>query len=1024
MDLLTLIKSPEHTEEAVAQLVDLLKPYARNLKYVDIDLIARSITDSRYDSMREEDILEMALLNARPHIAKHYHYSTFCARIYNDIKIIADVHFVLNVDHSCPEPELLTRGLRHAKRLGMLDIRLLDGRFDLDALEAVIVPDRSHTFDILAASTLYDRYFMHDQGRRFETIQTLWMRIAMGTAVLEDDPTKWAIIFYNLLSTTDYMASTPTLFNAGTKRTQLSSCYLTSVPDDLFGIYGAMRDNAMLSKWAGGLGNDWSRVRALNAYINGTNGKSQGTVPFLKVANDTAVAVNQGGKRKGACCAYLTTWHLDIEEFVELRKNTGDERRRTHDMNTANWIPDEFMIRVFNDQTWTLFTPDETPELNELYGSAFSEKYKYYEENAKVLGLLHKVVNAKDLWRKMLSMVFETGHPWITFKDVCNIRSPQGHVGIVRSSNLCCIAADQRVVTDQGLVTIAELYANQRTPIIAGRGHTAQASNMLLPRPDAPMVKIHTQEGYTHKVTPDHRVWVVGKGIVEAQHLVAGDKVELQQYGLYGEFDNIDQAVKLGRAFANGDAIPEEIWKGTFEVQRAFTATVAAAYSQLDKPTLEQLQILYINQGVFVDISNASKLADCIVNEVPAATFTHLEELPNEDAYCLTVDSEDHAWTVNGFITHNTEITLNTSDEEIAVCNLGSINLAQHIVDGELDLVKLEKTITAAVRMLDNVIDVNYYPVPQAELSNKRHRPIGLGIMGFQDALYKQHIPYNSDEAVAFADRSMEYISYFAISASADLAAERGAYPTFEGSTWSKGLVPLDTIELVRAQRPEGMMNMNTDSLIGYEGWDKLRARVKLGMRNSNVMAIAPTATISNICGVSQSIEPTFENLYVKSNLSGEFTVINRYLIDELSKLDLWNEETAFAIKTNEGSVQKLDFIPADIRAMFLTAFEMNPKYLVLSAARRQKWIDQAQSLNLYIAQANGKKLDMVYKLAWLEGLKTTYYLRAKGATSAEKSTGATHLNSVSAGSTPEFSVAAPVPQACGIDNPDCEACQ
>lgn len=567
----------------------------------------------------------------------------------------------------------------------MLSPDLLD--FDLEKLAAAIQPERSNQFTYLGLQTLFDRYFIHSNGVRFELPQLFFMRVSMGLALNEQDKEERAIEFYNLLSSFDYMASTPTLFNSGTLRPQLSSCYLTTIGDDLYDIYGAMRDNAMLSKWAGGLGNDWTPVRALNSYIKGTNGKSQGVVPFLKVANDTAVAVNQGGKRKGAVCAYLETWHLDIEEFLELRKNTGDDRRRTHDMNTANWVPDLFMQRVFEDGEWTLFTPSETPDLHDLTGAEFAERYAYYESVAKETNMLHKKVRAKDLWRKMLSMLFETGHPWITFKDVCNLRSPQQHVGVVHSSNLC------------------------------------------------------------------------------------------------------------------------------------------------------------------------------------------------------------------------TEITLNTNQDEIAVCNLGSINLVQHVQGGVLDREKLARTIKTAVRMLDNVIDINYYAVPQAKNSNLKHRPVGMGIMGFQDALYEMNIAYGSDAAIDFADESMEVISYYAIETSSNLAVERGSYSTFKGSLWDQGILPIDSLEIVAKSRPERMFEVDRTQRLD---WDTLRAKVqKDGMRNSNVMAIAPTATISNICGVSQSIEPTFQNLYVKSNLSGEFTVINPYLVRALKDRGLWDTVMVNDLKHFEGSVQK-----------------------------------------------------------------------------------------------------------------------
>ncbi len=805
MDLLTLIAATDKRAEAQAAIIELLSTFAEGLTHVNLARLADTIIDSYYVGMQMDNVYELALLNARPYISEHYDYSTFSARLMHKRTVMSDVLKALNLSEETPEGELLAAGLRLAKRTGQVDLRLLDGRFNLEILQSVIKPSRNANFNLLAMQTLYDRYFMHDNGIRFETIQTMFMRVAMGLAVLEEDPTAKAVEFYEVLSQLDGMSSTPTLFNAGTKRPQLSSCYLTTIGDDLEAIYDGIKDNAMLSKWAGGLGNDWSSVRALNSHIYGTNGKSQGTIPFLKVANDTAVAVNQGGKRKGAVCAYLTTWHMDIEEFLELRKNTGDDRRRTHDMNTANWIPDEFMRRVFEDRTWTLFTPSEVPELNELFGAEFEEKYKYYEENAKALNLLHRVVNAKDLWRKMLSMVFETGHPWITFKDTCNIRSPQSHVGIVRSSNLC------------------------------------------------------------------------------------------------------------------------------------------------------------------------------------------------------------------------TEITLNTSADEIAVCNLASINLVNHIVNGVLDVEKLKRTITTLVRMLDNVIDVNYYPVVKARTSNLRHRPVGLGIMGFQDALHKMKISYASQAAIDFADESMELISYYAIKASADLARERGAYESFPGSSWSKGEVPLDTLATAVTARGVGYAEVDMSTKLGQAAWDEIRELVKGGMRNSNVMAIAPTATISNICGVSQSIEPTFENIYVKSNLSGEFIVSNRYLVDALEELGLWSPALARRVIGNNGSVRGIPEIPAEIAELFPTAFELGAQYIVEAGARRQKWIDQAQSLNLYIADADGKKLDRAYKMAWIRMLKTTYYLRAKGATTAEKSTGDTHLNAVSANIP---GTAAPVPGACSIDNPDCEACQ
>ena len=678
--------------------------------------------------------------------------------------------------------------------------------YDLTKMGEAILEERDFQFTYLGLQTLYDRYFITFEETRYELPQVFFMRVAMGLALNEENKEEKAIEFYKLLSSFDYMSSTPTLFNSGTKRPQLSSCYLTTVPDDLSGIYGAIRDNALLSKWAGGLGNDWTNVRALGSRIKGTNGKSQGIVPFLKVSNDTAVAVNQGGKRKGAFCAYLECWHLDVEEFLDLRKNTGDDRRRTHDMNTANWIPDLFMKRLEKGEKWTLFSPSDVPELHDIYGKEFETKYTEYEKKAEAGEIKHfKTLEAKDLWRKILSMLFETGHPWVTFKDPCNIRSPQGHVGTVHSSNLC------------------------------------------------------------------------------------------------------------------------------------------------------------------------------------------------------------------------TEITLNTNEEEIAVCNLGSINLPQHVEDGKINVEQLKKSVTTAIRMLDNVIDINYYPVPQAENSNKKHRPIGLGLMGFQDALYKLGISYDSEEAVEFADKSMELISYFAIEASCELAKERGTYETYKGSLWDNGIFPLDSINLLADQRGSDFIDQNTDKTLD---WDKLKEKMaKHGIRNSNVMAIAPTATIANITGVSQSIEPTYQNLFVKSNLSGEFTVVNPYLIEELKKEGLWDEVMLSDLKYFEGSLKQINRVPEHIKKKFKTAFEVEPRFIVEAASRRQKWIDQAQSLNLYIANVDGKKLDITYRMAWYKGLKTTYYLRSMGATATEKSTvERSSLNAVQ--SNQEVQAASQAPSACSILDPDCEACQ
>ena len=798
----------------ITRLSEVVSHACEGLLETDPKIILQEAVKNLYDGVSVADMKSALIMSARAKVEVEPNYSYVTARILLDSLRAEALTFLGVAEESTQNemhnnyPKAFKAFIEKGIELEMLNPELK--KYDLDKLAKAIEPERDYQFTYLGLQTLYDRYFIHSNDIRFELPQIFFMRVAMGLAVQENNPEERAIEFYKLLSSFDYMSSTPTLFNSGTLRPQLSSCYLTTVPDDLDGIFSAMKDNAMLSKWAGGLGNDWTPVRALGSYIKGTNGKSQGVVPFLKVANDTAVAVNQGGKRKGAMCAYLETWHLDIEEFLELRKNTGDDRRRTHDMNTANWVPDLFMKRVENDQDWSLFSPGEAPDLHDLTGKAFEERYESYEKLAAEGKMRqHKKIPARDLWRKMLTMLFETGHPWITFKDACNLRSPQQHMGMIHSSNLC------------------------------------------------------------------------------------------------------------------------------------------------------------------------------------------------------------------------TEITLNTSKDEIAVCNLGSVNLANHMVDGKLNEEKIKQTVSTAIRMLDNVIDINYYSVDTAKNSNFKHRPIGLGLMGFQDALYLQNIPYCSDEAVDFADKSMELISYYAIHASTELAKERGSYQTFEGSLWSKGILPKDSLQILIENRGSEYLKVNLEETLD---WDSLRKKVmKDGMRNSNVMAIAPTATISNITGVTQSIEPTYQNLYVKSNLSGEFTIVNPHLVRRLKEIKLWDDVMINDLKFFEGSLAQISRIPDEIKTLFSTAFEVEPRYLVESASRRQKWIDQAQSLNLYIANASGKKLDITYRMAWLCGLKTTYYLRSIAATGTEKSTVTQGtLNKVSASSdiNKVLGSPAPVPTACSLDDPDCEACQ
>ena len=772
-----------------------------------IDEVSRTL----YNFMRQDEVDKALVLAARTRIEKDPAYATVAARlllhiVYTEVFGSKDVTESLNTVYRENFKHFIKKGIDNDR----LSKDLLD--FDIEKLAAALEPERDNLFLYMGLQTVYDRYLLHVDKRRIETPQYFWMRVAMGLSVNEPEKEKRAVEFYNMLSSFRFVSSTPTLFNSGTLHPQLSSCYLSTIDDDLEHIFKVVSDNAKLSKWAGGLGNDWTNVRATGAQIKGTNGESQGVIPFLKVANDTAVAVNQGGKRKGAVCAYLETWHIEIEEFLELRKNTGDERRRTHDMNTANWVPDLFMKRIAENGVWTLFSPNEVSDLHDLYGKEFEKRYTEYEQMAQDGKIRqYKQVPAIELWRKMLSMLFETGHPWITFKDPSNVRSPQDHAGVVHSSNLC------------------------------------------------------------------------------------------------------------------------------------------------------------------------------------------------------------------------TEILLNTSAQETAVCNLGSVNLKAHMKGTELDTEMIKETVSTAVRMLDNVIDINFYPTSEAHNSNSKHRPVGLGLMGFQDALYVKRVPYESQEAIDFADSSMEQISYHAILASTELAKERGTYTSYKGSKWDRGMLPIDTIDSLEQERG-GYIEVDRSTKLD---WNIVRQAIKEnGMRNSNVMAIAPTATIANIAGVTQSIEPTYRNLYVKSNLSGEFTIINPYLVDDLKKHGLWDTEMIDDLKYYDGSLLEIERIPEDLKDLYRTAFEINQDALIECASRRQKWIDMGQSLNLYIDTPSGKRLNDMYMNAWKSGLKTTYYLRSLGATQIEKSSVDINkrglqprwMKSKSASS--EVQVQREAAAVCDPNNPDCEACQ
>ena len=796
---LTIKKEDGTTTIYDPQIVnDKLTRLSKGIMRVSSPELIDSVNRQIYNNIPEHEITTLTLSASRDRIEHHYDYSQLAARIaanelYEDV---LGTGFGKN-DFKAAYQDQFEAFIQQGLDSDMLDPRL--GDYDFEKLKAAIKPEKDDLFYYLGLQILIDRYLLRDRTAKksvFELPQWFWMRVSMGLATNEANKEERAIEFYNVLSSMDLVSSTPTLFNSGTQHSQMSSCYINIVDDSLEHIFKVYSDNAMLSKWAGGIGTDWTPIRATGSKIKGTNGESQGVIPFIKIFNDVALAVNQGGKRKGAMCGYMEVWHADFEQFLELKKNTGDERRRAHDINTACWIPDLFMKRVQNGGNWTYFCPSDTPDLHDLYGKAFEERYEYYESQDLPS---KRTIKASDLWRKMLTMLYETGHPWLTFKDTINVRNPQSHVGVVHSSNLC------------------------------------------------------------------------------------------------------------------------------------------------------------------------------------------------------------------------TEITLNTSPEETAVCNLASVNLANFIEDGKINQEKLERVITTGIRMLDNVIDNNFYPTAEAKAANLKHRAIGLGLMGYQDALYKLNHRFDSQSAIDFADESMEMISYYAILASSKLAKERGSYETFKGSKWSNGILPYDTIEMLEKERGQ---TLTVDKAQRMD-WAPVKAHIQEhGMRNCNTMAIAPTATIANISGVYPCTEPAFKNIYMKENLSGNFLVINRHLIDRLDELGLWTSAMIDKIKLNDGSIRNIANIPEEIRDVFKEVFEIESKWILQAAARRAKWIDQSASTNVFISTTSGKLLSDTYQMAWNLGLKTTYYLRTLGASQIQKASVAETAD------TAPISAEATEVKVCSIEDPTCEVCQ
>lgn len=1005
-----------------------------------------------YDGMSTGEVDRLLVLAARARIALESGYSYVAARLL--LHSLYKEAFGHGVDHRS-----LDRDYKRAFLANLtgplswkLDGRMTDpGRFDLERLAFALRPERDLLFKYFGLQTLYDRYFLRseDGALRLETPQAFWMRVAMGLCMEEDKPTERAMALYSLFSDFRYCHSTPTLFNSGTKKGQYSSCFLYVVPDSLDGIFGGIHEHSRLSKHAGGLGGSWASVRSMNARIKGTGGRSKGLIPWLKCDNDMVVATDQSGKRKGSDCVYIEPWHPDVFDFLDLHKKTGDERRRCHDLNTALWVPDLFMRRVAADDRWTLFCPSESPGLHEVFGHEFDRLYERYEGKHDRGELkLSRVIRAKDLWRKILISLYETSHPWITFKDPSNLRYSNSHVGVVHSSNLCCVTGDQLVVTSRGMFPVKQLAEAEDSPplTLAGSSGPVRSSPMVRTFDEAPVWTVETEEGYFHTVTEDHPLWVVDKGgWVEARDLKPGDRVALQKAPLWGgDAPCPDRQLIVGladKARGNkGAHLPAPVRQGSREDAELYlrhlfgwkdgisTSDYGHQADHVSLGFLKEIQVLLLNMGRESAIDEyplPGRVGWRLV--VPPADFNkghavvkevHASGL--EPVYCVKVkDAPDRAWTCNGFLTKNTEILLHTSpgeydefgdkteDPGTAVCNLASVNLMAHYdrAAGAMEWDKLKETVRAAVRALDNVIGLNYYPVKGARRENELNRPVGLGMMGWADLCHLLDMDIDGDEAAEFGGKLLEFISLCAVEASADLAGERGSYPNFEGSTWSRGLMPVDTHREFM-QRHRG----NEKYIPERKEWRDVRPKARKGMRNSNVLATAPNATIGTIFGVSASIDPYYSVLHVQSTMSGDFVVSCDLFVEEMKALGLWTPETALAVLKADGDVSKVGVVPESLKHKYRRAFDLDMKGIVRAAAARQVWIDMGQSLNLFVSDRSLKRASDIYMTAWEEGLKTTYYLRSEGASKVEKSV-------VEQQQTPPAA-------SCSLDGGGCESCQ